>query len=144
MIAYDPQRSPEPPPRGAGSRAGRSAAERRRGRTAVLRHRAVLRTVAVLSIATLAVVAYLASMANVTRLNFELTRAARDRVALLGETTRLDDKLASLESRDRLELIAAGLGMRDPATFAVAVVRPQPVEKPSGLAFFPSVAHWLR
>jgi hypothetical protein len=143
MTASSALRAPEPRQR-TGSRAGRGAAERRRVRSAGLRNRAVVRLVAVIAAATAAVVLYLGLMSNVTRLSFELAHANRDRTHLIEETARLDDQIAHLESRERLAALAQSLGMRDPSTFAVATLRPQPVEKPSGLAFFPAVAHWLR
>ena len=75
--------------------------------------------------------------ANVTGLTFAIEQAEQQRSQLQDDVQRLDDRIAHLESRERLALVAAKLGMREPAGYAV-VELPQ-VEKArpatTGLAF---------
>jgi cell division protein FtsL len=131
---------PQPGPR-VGSRAGRTAVEGRR----VLRRRAryayLVRAVTGVAVVTFVVVAYLGLMANVTRMNYELTKNAIAEAKLTGETAGLDDRIARLESRERLAALAKQLGMREPQTFA-AIALPADVqpEKPTGVAFL----SWLK
>ena len=70
------------------------------------------------------------------RLNYELGKEAQVRARLTDQTTRLDDQIARLESRERLARVAAALGMREPESFAAVTL---PVERPPmpphGLAF---------
>jgi cell division protein FtsB len=142
------QYRPEPArkPRG-NARVARGAAMVRRQRTASMRYRAIVRTLATLAVLTFAVVAYLGLMANVTRMNFEYTKVARDRARLLDESVRLDDQIAHLQSRERLAALASRLGMRESGRFQVATIpsAPRLAEQPAhGLALLPAVSDWLR
>ena len=133
----------------ARSRAARGAAERRRKRTASLRHRSLSRIFATLAPVTLVFVVFIGLHANVLRLNYDYARLAHARTRLVDETTRLDDRIASLESRERLADVAARLGMLEPRRFAVATVEePRRAEvagpAPRGIAFLPAIASWLR
>jgi cell division protein FtsB len=131
---------PQPRPR-AGSRAGRTAVEGRREMRRRARYAFLVRTVTAVFAVTLVVVAYLGLMANVTRMNFELTKNALEQAKLSDETARLDDQIARLESRDRLAKLAAQLGMRDPQTFAAVALPPEVrPEKPAGVVFL----SWLK
>jgi len=146
MIAYEFPRQVVAPRSRAGSRAGRTAAEQRRERTAALRNRTLVRIVAGLFVATIGVVTYLALMANVTRLDYEISKAGREQTRLVEEGIRLDDQIARLESRDRLARIAAQLGMRDAQAFTVATLPAPPrtvPAPPAGLAFL-TMQKWLR
>jgi cell division protein FtsL len=120
----------------AGTRAGRNAARMRRSRTRRLRYRGIVRILVVLGALTLLVVFYLGLAANVMRLNYELGKVKQERAQLIDQTSRLDDQIARLESRERLAQVAARLGMREPATFAAVVLpAPGPRTPPPGLAF---------
>jgi cell division protein FtsL len=122
--------------RGSGSRAGRTAAALRRGRTRRRRYETTLRIVATVGVLTMAVVFYLGLAANVMRLNYELGKMVRERSRLVDETQRLDDQIAQLQSRDRLAAVAASLGMRQADTFvAVVVPLPERPAPPRRLAF---------
>ena len=130
----------EPRPR-TGTRAGRSAVSRRRARTWRLRYAGLYRMFATAGALTVAVVFYLALMANVTRMNYELTRSVREKAELVDRAARLEDRIAQLDSRERLAKIAAHLGLREPETFAQIVLPPpRPQAAPRGIAFL----HWLR
>ena len=149
MIAYDQNSSASVAerPRIAGSRAGRTAAQLRRARTARLRRRSLAAMLAVLVPLTLVVVGYLALMANVTRLSYELGKENARQAALLDRTSRLEDRIAQLASRERLEGMAARLGMRAAQSLTVATLLPPPPkrERPRGLAFrAPIATGWLR
>ena len=123
-----------------GTRSGRTAAHVRRKRTRALEHASVARIAVVTIALTLAIVGYLALMANVTRMNYDLSRANREKAQLLDESSRLDDQIARLESRERLARLAASLHMREPQTFArVTLPDPHPIAA-HGLAFLP----WLK
>src|SRR5271166_6151714 len=140
MIAYDSTLVDCPRPR-VGSRAGRTAAEVRRARTAKLRRRATAAIMTVLIPATILIVAYVALMANLTRLGYEIGKLEARRVVLLEKTARLDDRIAQLESRDRLARMMAPLGLRPAETLTVAVLPPPKSAEPArGLAFLPIAA----
>ncbi len=133
----------------ARSRAARGAAERRRKRTASLRHRSISRIFTTLAPITLIFVVFIGLHANALRLNYDYARLAHERSRLVDEATRLDDRIALLESRERLAEVAARLGMVEPRRFAVATVeeprRPELAgEAPRGIAFLPAIASWLR
>jgi len=124
-----------------GTRAGRSAVSRRRARTWRARHAGFTRLFATVAALTIAIVFYLALMANVTRLNYELAHSLQQRSQLIDSTARLDDQIARLESRDRLAAVAARLGLREPQTFAQIVLPPpRRVLAAHGIAFL----RWLK
>jgi hypothetical protein len=128
-------------PRRAGTRAGRAAVGERQARLRRRRYAALRRIAATAALATACIVAYLYLMANVTRMNYELTHVAADRARLVDESARLDDRIAALESPERLAKLAAQLHMHEPPTFA-AIDAPQnlsPVPA-HGIAFL----DWLK
>jgi cell division protein FtsL len=137
-----PPRGRTPGPRAVGSRAGRTATANRRLHRKRIRYAYLARVVATVGVVTLVVVTYLALMANVTRMNYELSKNAETQATLAAETARLDDQIARLESRERLAAIAAKLGMHDPGTFAAVVVPPVEARapEPSGIALL----SWLK
>jgi len=118
-------------------------ASRRRVRRSRLRGYTMLgRMVAVLAVVFICTISYVMLMANLTSLNYALGRESATRLGLLDETTRLDDQIAHLRSRERLADVAAKLGMHDPQTFAV-VELPRPVASPppGGIAFLGALFH---
>jgi hypothetical protein len=124
-----------------GTRAGRGAVSRRRAHSRQLRNAGFTRLFASAFVLTLAVVFYLGLMANVTRMNYALTKAAREKTRLVDATSRLDDRIARLESREHLDALARRLGMRESQTFIAIVVPPEHHgEAPHGLAFLT----WLK
>jgi ABC-type Fe3+ transport system permease subunit len=127
------------PPR-SGTRAGRTAVRRRRARTRRERYSALSRVVSTIVVLVVVVTVYLALMANVTRMNYELTRLAQQRAQLLDETSAGDQAIASAESIERLRADAKALHMSEWRTFAL-VDLPQDPPKPSGgIAFL----GWLK
>lgn len=124
-----------------GTRAGRGAVSRRRARTRQRRYAGFTRFFAIVATLTLAVVLYLALMANVERLNYALAKTERERVQLVDTTSRLDDRIAWLESREHLGRVARRLGMREPQTFLAITLRPERhAQATHGLAFLT----WLK
>ncbi|GAC1309126.1 MAG: hypothetical protein NVSMB19_22690 [Vulcanimicrobiaceae bacterium] len=106
-----------------------------------MRYAGFARIFTTVGVLTIAIVVYLALMANVTRMNYELTKTVRAKTALLDESSRLDDRIARLVSRERLAILAGRLGMHEPQTFAQIVVPPErSANAPRGLAFLT----WLK
>jgi len=129
-----------PAPR-TGTRSGRNAALHRRKRTRALRNAGVSRIAMTTVALTLAIVVYLALMANVTKMNYELSHVERTKSHLLDESSRLDDQIVRLSSRERLAHLAATLHMHEPQKFAQVTLPPARLEAPPrGLAFLP----WLK
>jgi len=133
-------------------RTARNAAQTRRKRSVSLRYRSIVRIVGTLGVVTLMVVGYLWLMANVTKMNYEYAKATHERTRLLDQTSRLDDQIAHLESRERLAAIAAKLGMTEPARFGVATLTPLQSlaavqtsgQAVRGVALLPAITDWLR
>ncbi len=115
---------------------------RRRARSRRERYSVAVQIVATLSLLTICVVVYLGLMANVTRMSYQLTRDAQSRARLIEETTRLDERLETLESRERLARIAKDLGMKESATLSVARL-PEPPAPAHGGTFLASLTAWL-
>jgi hypothetical protein len=125
------------PSRNAGARTARHASLVRRARNRRMRYRAIGRIVTILSGLTCLVLVYLALLANVTRLHYEIGHLQHQRAQLLDQTVRYQDEIASLESRDRLSALAASLGLREPRAYAIVVIPPsrkQSVPRPGGVA----------
>lgn len=97
------------------------------------------------------VMLYLALMANLTSLNYRIARASSERAALSEISQRLDDRIAHLESRERLAQLAIKMGWHEPHIYAV-VDEPQPPAKPDGItaaarggiALLGAVAGWFK
>lgn len=88
------------------------------------------------------VMTYVLLMGNLTALNYSLASAMQQKSALVEETMRLDDRIAQLQSRERLAVLAARLHMHDPHVYAVVDV-PGPVVAPpsNGIAFLGAFFH---
>jgi uncharacterized membrane protein YgcG len=85
---------------------------------------------------------YVMLMANLTSLNYAVSRADRQRASLQAETARLEDRLAALRSDDRLSKMATQLRMREPAQFAMVTLPPAQPQGRSRL-FLSSLASWF-
>lgn len=135
MVAYQPR------PRLRNVRTARGATARRVTRVSRARYRGIIRFCGLLVVALAGVMAYMMLIANLTSLNYSLSRAERHRASLQAETARLDDRLAALRSDDRLAVIAAQLHMRDPQQFAVVALPSAPQKTPR--LFLSSLASWF-
>jgi hypothetical protein len=133
MIAA--QRAPLPEPRRV---VYVRAATIQRVRRTRRRMRAPVLALVTLTIAALVpLLAYVTLTANLTSLNYALTRTDRERTALLEDTQRLDERIARLQSPDRLAALAGKLKLHDPHVYAVVrVPDPKPQPRPTGFALF--------
>ena len=88
------------------------------------------------------VMIYVLLMGNLTALNYSLAQVTDQKSALIEETNQLDDRIAQLQSRERLSDVASRLHMRDPRVYAVVDV-PSPVVAPpsNGIAFLGAFFH---
>lgn len=136
MIAHQ-QLAPAPEPRRV--ERVRTATRRRTRRTKRATH-APLIGVGVLTLAILVpLLLFVMFTANVTASNYALARAEHERTALMEETQRLDDRIARLQSPERLAALAAQLKMHDPHVYAVvSLPEPKTQARPSGFAFLGS------
>lgn len=119
-------------------------AARRRGRRTRLQHYAMPARIALIfAVVLVPVMIYVLLMGNLTALNYSLAQVTEQKSALVDETNRLDDRIAQLESRERLSVLATRLHMReDPKAFAVVDV-PNPTAAPpsNGIAFLGAFFH---
>jgi len=144
MIA--PQAIPSPQPAPRQTERIRTATRRRTRRSRRRNTVAFARIAAIVGVMVLPVMLYVMATANLTGLSDSLARATHERSKLQDETLRLDDRIADLESRDRLATVAAQLHMHDPRAFVVvnlpAPVVPAPV--PHGIAFLGAASSWFK
>jgi len=129
------QRAPLPEPRRV---VHVRAATIRRVKRSRRRMRAPVLALLTLTLAALVpLLAYVKLTANLTSLNYALVRTDLQRIALLEDTQRLDERIARLQSPDRLAALAAKLKMHDPHVYAVVrVPEPKPQPRPTGFALF--------
>ena len=98
-----------------------------------------------ISLVIVPLMVYVMLTSNLTGMHYAVSRVEAQRAALTDETQRLDDKIARLESRERLSAIAARLHMHDAREYAV-VALPGPAgakPKPKGVAFLGSMGDWF-
>jgi hypothetical protein len=145
-----PRALPAPRPRVSNPRVARAATERRTVRKSRARYTDVWRAARVIGVLLIAFMSYVVLMSSLTGLSYAVASAERQREAVQMESMRLDDKINALQSDERLSIIAARLGMRDPERFAVVRVPQQHPENDrshvavlSSLAgmFLPAVEH---
>ena len=109
----------ERPPRLANPRTVRAATQRRIRRASRARYADVARILTVLSIVLTLLMSYVVLTSNLTGLSYAVASARAQRETLEEETMRLDDRIAALRSDDRLWVLAAAMGMREPQSLAV-------------------------
>ena len=133
MIAA--QRAPLPEPRRV---VHVRAATKQRVRHTRRRMRAPLLAMLTLTLVALVpLLVYVTLTARLTSLNYALVRSDLERTALLEDTQRLDERLARLQSPDRLAALAGQLKLHDPHVYAVVrVPEPKPQPRPTGFALF--------
>lgn len=84
---------------------------------------------------------YVVLTSNLTGLSYAVANAKHERAELQAESMRLDDKIATLRSDDRLAVLAARLGMTEPQHFALVELPPaQTPSQERHLAAFSSLA----
>jgi len=118
-------------------------AARRRGRRTRLQGYAMLARIAtIFAVVLVPVMIYVLLMGNLTALNYSLAHATQQKIDLQEETMRLDDRIAQLQSRERLADLAAKMHFHDPHVYAV-IDLPGPVVAPpsNGIAFLGALFH---
>lgn len=121
-------------------RAARAATHRRIVHKSRARYANVTRLGAGIGALLAVFMLYVVLTSSLTGLSYALSRAHDHREALLEETMRLDDRIAALQSDERLSGIAARLGMQDPQRIAVVKLSaPQTVDR-SHVAVLSSLA----
>ncbi len=137
-----PQRKAEAKPSHRVHVRAREAARRRARRTRIYGYAIMARIVAAVAIVLVPVMLYVLLMGNLTAENYTLAHVTQQKLDLVAETTRLDDRIAQLESRERLAAVAASLHMHDPQVYAVVdVPHPQAVPPSNGIAFLGAFVH---
>ena len=124
---------------------GRSATKRRFRRAHRRSYAAFLRVGALAAVFVLPLMLYVMLTANLTSLNYKLARVEEQKIALQAETMRQDDRIAKLESRERLAALAVTLKMHDPQVYAVIslpATRPASAA-PRGIALLGAMNQWL-
>lgn len=115
----------------------RHATLRRTRRTRRRMHRPVFAVLTLAMVMFLPLLGYVTLTANLTSENYALARAEHERNVLVEESQRLDDRIARLQSPDRLAAVATALKMHDPSDYAVVTLPEKTVRpRPNGLAFF--------
>lgn len=115
----------------------RHAAHRRVRRTRRRLHRPVHAVVTLAILLLLPLLGYVALTSRITSQSFALVHAEHERTALVDETQRLDDRIAQLQSPERLAALAATLKLHDPHVYGVVrIPEPKAQPRPTGLAFF--------
>lgn len=140
MIAQKAMQEPRPQPRVAMT--AREAARRRGRRTKRQGYTGLGFIAALFAVVLVPMMIYLLLMSNLTALNYSLAHATQKKLELQEETMRLDDRIARLESRERLAELAIKLHLHDPHVYAVVDV-PGPVvaPPPNGIAFLGALFH---
>jgi cell division protein FtsL len=115
------------PARIANPRRVRAATQRRIVRKSRARYTGVARVFVVLGCVLVLLMSYVVLTSSLTGLSYAVAKAGAQREALQEETMRLDDRIAAMRSDDRLSVLAARLGMREPQHFAVVRLRVAPV-----------------
>ena len=87
------------------------------------------------------VMLYVMLTSNLTSLNYALASAQTQKLKVQGDVQRLDDRIAYLQSRERLLQVASKLGMKDASQYAIVSLQPPaPPRNHDALAFL----SWLR
>jgi hypothetical protein len=102
----------------------RAATQRRIVRKSRARSAIVRRVFAGATCVLALLMGYVVLTAGLTGLSYAVAKERAQREALQEETMRLDDRIAALRSDDRLAMLAARMGMREPETFAVVRIEP--------------------
>ncbi|MGA9943438.1 MAG: hypothetical protein WBE79_06240 [Candidatus Cybelea sp.] len=117
----------EHPVRIRNPRTVRAATQRRIVRKSRARYMSLGRVLSALGVVLLLLMAYVVLTSSLTGLSYSVASARAQREALQEETMRLDDRISALRADDRLAILAARMGMREPESLAVVrIVQPRP------------------
>ncbi len=142
MALAQPKYAPQAPPRIANPRRARNATQTRITKNSRARYRSLMQVGAVLGLVLTGLMAYVMLTSNITSLTYSVARAEKQKDKLLEQTARLDDKIATMRSDERLAAIAKKLGMHQAQLFAVVRVDP-PAKARSNFPVFDSIAGWF-
>ncbi len=136
QIAHEPRISN--PRRAKGATASRMKAHQR------ARYSTIVRFSLVLLLGFGFVMAYVTLTANLTSLSYRLAAANAQKATLLDEDARLDDRLTSLQSDERLAHIAAGLGMHPAQGVAVLHLEAPKVAMQKSVPLVAAISGWFK
>lgn len=143
MAVAQPNYAPERKPRIANARTARNATQSRIVKNSRERYGGLMRVGAVLAVVLSGLMAYVMLTSNITRLTYAVAHADRQRAHLREQTARLDDKIASMRSDERLAAIARKLGMHEAQTFAVVRLGREPRVAARPFPMLDSIAGWF-
>jgi hypothetical protein len=129
-------------PRIRNPRSARGATDARVKRSTRARYTAIARFSLALVGASVLLLAYVMLTSNLTGMTYTVSKAKAQRAALQEETARLDDRLSTLRSQDRLSMLALKLGMREPTQFAL-VLLPQARPAETHVALLAPIAEFF-
>lgn len=143
MIAplFFPPEAPSPRRRGP-AHSAREATKRRKAHYRKRSNRGVVRICLISTIIVTVVVGYLWLMTRAAALDNRLTQANATQATLHEDTITLQDRLVSLESRDRLFAVANRLHMHDPVA-SLYVNAPGPVHVSEHAPILTALVSWL-
>jgi hypothetical protein len=122
-------------------RVARAATQRRIVRKSRARYSDIVRVSIAIGALLALFMGYVVLTSTMTGLSYAVAKAHHQREAMLEETLRLDDRIAALRSDERLSVLAARLGMKDPERFAVVrLVRPEVASARPRVAVLSSLA----
>jgi cell division protein FtsL len=130
-------------PRIPNPRTARTATANRIVKQKRARYGSLVRVVALLGVAVTTLLVYVMLTSNVTSLTYSVAKAHAQRDQLIEETARLDDKIATMRSQERLASIAAKLKMRDPQQFAVVRLGTPDQVAATGVPVLETIAGWF-
>ncbi len=142
MALAQPAYAPQPKPRIPNPRTARNATHKRIVKSNRARYAALVRVGAVLTLVLTGLMGYVMLTSNVTSLTYSVAKAHHERDLLQQESARLDDRIATARSDERLAAMARKLQMSDPQLFAVVRLVPQQMAT-SHLAVIDSIASWF-
>ncbi|HET9030086.1 MAG TPA: hypothetical protein VFN49_07915 [Candidatus Aquilonibacter sp.] len=142
MALAQPAYTPQAKPRIPNPRTARNATHKRIRQSQRSRYGALVRVGAVLTLVLVGLMSYVMLTSNVTSLTYAVSKAHRERDHLQAQTARLDDKISSASSDERLAAIARKLQMTDPQAFAVVKLPPVHVAS-TKFPVLDSIAGWF-
>lgn len=107
------------------------------------RYSAIWRVCGVLGVVLVALLGYVMLMSNMTSLTYSLAKAHHEREVLQQQTARLDERLSTLRSQERLAAVAAKLGMHEPQQFALVSLETAPAVREGSVPMLSSIAGWF-
>ena len=130
-------------PRIKNPRSARTATSTRIVRNTRARYNAIVRVSIVLGVVLVSLLGYVMLTSNVTSLTYAVAKAHEQRDVLEEEGARLDDRIASLRSDERLARVATKLNMHEPQKFAVVQLETPRIANDRGFPAWTAIAGWF-